>query len=123
PMPCLYGTDAAARHQGDLSLPWSALEGRGRGLSQRRDTKERFDGLSAPEPSGGGWLSRWGLVAAPLILIASLSLLWAGDPNSTLANTFFAPMALQELTLAVWLIFKGFDAAALASGSAMGEVA
>jgi hypothetical protein len=69
------------------------------------------------------WLSLWGLVAAPLFLIASLSLLWTGDPNSTLANTFFAPMALQEMVLAVWLIVRGFDAAALASGSASAEAA
>lgn len=68
------------------------------------------------------WLSLWGLVAAPLFLIASLSLLWTGDPNSTLANTFFAPLALQEMVLAVWLIFKGFNAAALASGAAKAEV-
>ena len=69
------------------------------------------------------WLSLWGLVAAPLFLIASLSLLWTGDPNSTLANILFVPLALQEMVLAVWLIVKGFDAAALASGSAMAEVA
>ena len=62
------------------------------------------------------WLSLWGLVAAPLFLIASLSLLWTGDPNSALANVFFAPLALQEMVLAVWLILKGFDAAALAAG-------
>jgi hypothetical protein len=67
------------------------------------------------------WLSLWGLVAAPLFLIASLSLLWTGDPNSTLANTFFAPLALQEMVLAVWLIVKGFDSTALASGSSMAE--
>lgn len=64
------------------------------------------------------WLSLWGLLAAPLFLIASLSLLWTGDPNSTLANVCFAPLALQEMVLAVWLIVKGFDAAALAFGSA-----
>ena len=69
------------------------------------------------------WLSLWGLVAAPLFLIASLSLLWTGDPNSTLANILFAPLALQEMVLAVWLIVKGFDAAALASGSGMTDVA
>ena len=38
-----------------------------------------------------------------------------GDPNSTLANILFVPLALQEMVLAVWLIVKGFDAAALAS--------
>jgi hypothetical protein len=64
------------------------------------------------------WLSLWGLLSAPLFLIASLSLLWTGDPNSTLANIFFAPLALQEMVLAVWLIFKGFDTAALAFGPA-----
>jgi len=69
------------------------------------------------------WLSLWGLVAAPLFLIASLSLLWTGDPNSTLANILFIPLALQEMVLAIRLIVKGFDRAALTSGSAMAEVA
>jgi len=69
------------------------------------------------------WLSLWGLVAAPLFLIASLSLLWTGDPNSTLANILFIPLALQEMVLAVRLIVKGFNRAALTSGSAMVEVA
>ncbi|MFN8222207.1 MAG: DUF4386 domain-containing protein [Gaiellales bacterium] len=61
------------------------------------------------------WLSLWGLAAAPLFLIASLSLLWTGDPNSTLANILFGPLAVQEMVLALWLIVKGFDTAALAS--------
>ena len=65
------------------------------------------------------WLSLWGLAAAPLFLIASLSLLWTGDPNSTLANILFAPLALQEMVLAVWLIVKGFDAASLAAEPAI----
>ena len=69
------------------------------------------------------WLSLWGLFAAPLFLIASLSLLWTGDPNSALANLLFVPLALQEMVLAAWLIVKGFDATALASGSAMAVVA
>jgi Domain of unknown function (DUF4386) len=67
------------------------------------------------------WLSLWGLVAAPLFVVASLSLLWTGDPNSTLANVLFAPLAVQELVLAGWLISRGFDAAALTYGSAMAE--
>jgi hypothetical protein len=67
------------------------------------------------------WLSMWGLVAAPLFLIASLSLLWTGAPNSTLAHTFFAPRGVQEMVLAVWLIVKGFDATSLATGSTTAE--
>jgi hypothetical protein len=59
------------------------------------------------------WLSLWGLVASPLFVVASLSLLWSGDPNSTLSTALYAPMAVQEMVMALWLIFRGFDAAAL----------
>lgn len=68
------------------------------------------------------WLSLRGLAAAPLFFIGCLSLPWTEDPNATPAN-IFAPMTLREMVLAVWLIVKGFEAAALASGSAMAEVA
>lgn len=67
------------------------------------------------------WLSLWGLGAAPLFVIASLSLLWTGNPNSALANVLFAPLALQEMVLAVWLIVKGFDGPALASATAVAD--
>jgi uncharacterized protein DUF4386 len=63
------------------------------------------------------WLSLWGLVAAPLFLIASLSLLWTGDPNSTLANVLFAPLGVQEMVIAVWLIARGFRPAAVSTMS------
>jgi hypothetical protein len=59
------------------------------------------------------WLSIWGLIASPLFVVASLSLLWTGDTNSTLSTTLYAPMAIQEMVLALWLIVKGFDATAL----------
>jgi hypothetical protein len=55
------------------------------------------------------WLALWGLVASPLFVVASLSLMWTGDPNSTISTALYAPMALQEMVLAVWLIAKGFD--------------
>lgn len=64
------------------------------------------------------WLSLWGLVASPLFIVASLSLLWTGDPNSTLSTVPYVPMAVQEMFLAVWLIAKGFDSAALDRRSA-----
>ncbi len=59
------------------------------------------------------WLSLWGLIASPLFVVASLSLLWTGDPNSALSTALYAPMAVQEMVMAVWLIVKGFDLGAL----------
>ena len=63
------------------------------------------------------WLALWGLVASPLFVVASLSLIWSGDPNSTLSTMLYVPMAVQEMVLAVWLIVKGFATAALGSTS------
>jgi hypothetical protein len=68
------------------------------------------------------WLSLWGLVAAPLFLVASLSLLWTQDPNSTISSVLYAPMALQEMVLALWLILKGFNSQALAAAPAIATV-
>ena len=58
------------------------------------------------------WLSVWGFIAAPLMLVASLSLIVTGDPNSTFSTVLYAPMALQEMVMAVWLIAKGFNSPA-----------
>jgi len=55
------------------------------------------------------WLSVWGLIGAPLMFVASLSLMVTGDPNSTFSTVLYAPLALQEMVFAVWLIVKGFN--------------
>lgn len=55
------------------------------------------------------WLSVWGFIAAPLMFVAGLSLIWTGDPNSTFSTILYAPMAVQEMVFAVWLIVKGFS--------------
>ena len=60
------------------------------------------------------WLSVWGLIGAPLMLAAGFSLALTGDPNSTVSSILYAPLAAQEMVLAVWLIFKGFSASAVA---------
>lgn len=60
------------------------------------------------------WLSGWGLVASPLFVVASLSLLWTDDPNSAFSTALYLPMAVQEIVLAIWLFAKGFDRAAFA---------
>ena len=54
------------------------------------------------------WLSLWGLIAAPLMLIAVLLPLFNADPGSTELSLLHLPMALQELVLAGWLIARGF---------------
>lgn len=64
------------------------------------------------------WLALWGLIASPLFVVASLSLLWTDDPNTTLSTVLYVPMAVQEMVLALWLIVKGFNPAALGSRSA-----
>jgi len=60
------------------------------------------------------WLSVWGLIGAPLMLLAGFSLVITGDPNSTFSSVLYAPLALQEMVLAVWLIARGFNSPAAA---------
>ena len=55
------------------------------------------------------WLSIWGLIGAPLMLIAGFTFPFTGDPNSTVSSVLYAPLGLQEMALAVWLILKGFN--------------
>ncbi len=58
------------------------------------------------------WLSVWGLIGAPLMLAAGLLVLIDGDPSSPLSTALYAPLALQEMVFAIWLIAKGFNSAA-----------
>jgi hypothetical protein len=59
------------------------------------------------------WLSVWGLIGATLLLAMGLLRLF-GKPVIYLA----IPLILNELVLAVWLIFVGFNSAAIASAIA-----
>lgn len=62
------------------------------------------------------WLSGWGLVAAILYLGAALlSLFGIVSPGSTSYGILVAPMLVQEMVLAAWLIVKGFSPITLAS--------
>ena len=62
------------------------------------------------------WLAGWGIVAIVLSVVPAM---YAGFTQefgfTTINNVLSAPIALQEMTLAVWLIVKGFSARALAS--------
>jgi hypothetical protein len=53
-----------------------------------------------------GWLSVWGIVGAVLYLASGLFAMFSMD-----FGFLEAPLALQEMVLAVWLIVKGFNVA------------
>jgi hypothetical protein len=63
------------------------------------------------------WLSGWGLIGATLILFTGILGLFGLSPESSTTTLLAAPIALQEMVFAVWLIIKGFDSAAIAAGS------
>jgi hypothetical protein len=63
------------------------------------------------------WLSGWGLIAIAMLLAMSLSIMFGAQPSGT-TLLLAAPIALQEMVLAVWLIAKGFNPSAIASGAA-----
>ena len=55
----------------------------------------------------------WGLLAIPFYVAADLLAMYAViDVNSTAQSLLFAPLALQELALAAWMIVRGFRPAA-----------
>jgi Domain of unknown function (DUF4386) len=68
------------------------------------------------------WLSGWGLVGAALSLVATVYAGFTQDFGFTTVNDVLsAPIGLQEMVLAIWLIAKGFSAPALASVASTGE--
>ncbi len=59
------------------------------------------------------WLSGFGIVAIILMLAACVLALFSGN-RITSYIPLAAPIALQEMVLAVWLIVKGFNPKAIA---------
>lgn len=59
------------------------------------------------------WLSTWGLVGAALGIVPPL-----GGMFGLSLGILVAPLALQEMVMAVWLIAKGFTPTAIPAGSA-----
>jgi hypothetical protein len=62
------------------------------------------------------WLSVWGMIAAALAIAASVLVMF--NIVGIITPFYIAlnvPMALQELILAFWLIFKGFNTAIIKS--------
>jgi hypothetical protein len=58
------------------------------------------------------WLALWGLLAAPLFLVSGATLPFTDDSSSTISTVLYAPLAVQEMVMAVWLIVRGFRPAA-----------
>lgn len=59
------------------------------------------------------WLALWGLLAAlPYLCVGVLSL-YGLEPFSTVQILLVAPLALQEMVFALWLIVRGFTAPAI----------
>ena len=59
------------------------------------------------------WLSAFGIVAIILMMVAGVLALFSGNLITSYIP-LAAPIALQEMVLAVWLIVKGFDLSAIA---------
>ena len=66
------------------------------------------------------WLSVWGVIAVALNFVSTgLAGVFGLTPQmSALQMVTNLPIFLQEMVMAVWLIVKGFNASAIASGSA-----
>lgn len=63
------------------------------------------------------WLSGFGIVAIILMMVACVLALFSGNLITSYIP-LAAPIALQEMVLAVWLIVKGFNPSTIASESA-----
>ena len=61
------------------------------------------------------WLSVWGLVGAVLYMAAGAMVMYGLEPLSTTQVVLEAPLGLQEMALAIWLIVKGSNAPAVVS--------
>ena len=59
------------------------------------------------------WLSVWGLVGTALYIVPPI-----GSMFGLSLGVLMAPLAVQEMVMAVWLIAKGFAPAAIAAESA-----
>jgi hypothetical protein len=60
------------------------------------------------------WLSGWGIAAVLLMLLACFLALFSQSPVTSY-TILAAPIAVQEMALAVWLIARGFRTSSFAA--------
>ncbi|MCX9082574.1 MAG: DUF4386 domain-containing protein [Candidatus Methanoperedens sp.] len=68
------------------------------------------------------WLSGWGLIGAILYLVSGFLPLFGHDPRSAIYLLMEAPLGLNEMVFAIWLIVKGFNPSAIVSGFAKEDI-
>lgn len=67
------------------------------------------------------WLSGWGFVGAVLYLVPNIVSMFGSHVAPSVdagIGLLMGPLALQEMVFAVWMIVKGFNPSAIASGAA-----
>ncbi len=64
------------------------------------------------------WLSGWGFIGAALIFVYYLLQFF----SISQVEILFLPIATQEMVFAIWLIVKGFNSSAIASGSTKTDI-
>ncbi|MDP4094962.1 MAG: DUF4386 domain-containing protein [Bacillota bacterium] len=68
------------------------------------------------------WLSVWGLAGVTLCMVSCILVLYGTiQPFSDIQVAINAPIGLQELVLAVWLIVKGYNTSVLQGKESSGE--
>lgn len=55
------------------------------------------------------WLSVWGLVGGGLLLVRALLEMFGQELSGVAQGVLAAPIGLNEMVLAVWLIVRGFN--------------
>jgi len=69
------------------------------------------------------WLAGWGLIGCTLTIIASMLVMFRVIHSfETTQVVMNLPIALQEMVMAVWLIVKGFNPAAITDGIASASI-
>ena len=55
------------------------------------------------------WLSVWSLVGGALLLVRALLEMFGQELSGVVQGVLAAPIGLNEMVLAVWLIVRGFN--------------
>jgi len=59
------------------------------------------------------WISIWGLIAIVMMITSALLAMFAVELPDAIFGLLVIPIAVQEMVMALWLIFKGFNSAAI----------